>query len=154
MSEPAPRALTRAELAHLMRLHVRRELYDDSTPSAARAVAIYSLSDPADLRALRYVGQTSAPRRRFLQHLNAARLWLTDERPWWVKDPNLRPLYEWIRALYRQRRHLPTMVICDWAENVRSARLAERDRICELLSQGLPLLNIEGERRGPQMQLL
>ena len=44
------------------------QLFDES-PGAAAGVAIYSLSDPRDIRAIRYVGQSVAPRRRLLQHL-------------------------------------------------------------------------------------
>lgn len=146
--------LTKAQLARLIRLHIGRELYDESAAPAAHGIAVYSLSDPGDLRVLRYIGQTSAPRRRFCQHLNAARLWLPDERPWWIKDPKLRPLYSWIRTLYGERDRLPTMVIWEWAESAAVARIAERNRICETLSQGLPLLNVEAERRAPQLQLL
>jgi hypothetical protein len=39
-------------------------------------------------------------RRRFLQHLNTARLWMPDAVPWWVVTPSLRPLYTWIRELH------------------------------------------------------
>lgn len=52
----------------LVRQRLGAQLYDDSGARAA-GVAIYSLSDPRDLRAIRYVGQTAAPRRRLLQHL-------------------------------------------------------------------------------------
>lgn len=145
--------LTQMQLARLVRLHVGRELYDESATAAPHGVAVYSLSDPGDLRVLRYIGQSSAPRRRFFQHLNAARLWLQDERPWWIKDPKLRPLYSWVRTLYRERARLPTMVIWEWAETVTLARIAERNRIFDMLSQGLPLLNVEAERRAPQLQL-
>jgi len=146
--------LTQAQLARLIRRHVGRELYDESATLAPHGVAVYSLSDPGDLRVLRYIGQSSAPRRRFFQHLNASRLWLPDERAWWIKDPKLRPLYGWIRTLYRERAHLPTMVIWEWVETVTLARIAERNRIFDTLSQGLPLLNVEAERRAPQLQLL
>lgn len=146
--------LSQMQLARLIRLHVSRELYDESATLAPHGVAVYSLSDPGDLRVLRYIGQSSAPRRRFFQHLNAARLWLQDERPWWIKDPKLRPLYSWVRTLYRERARLPAMVIWEWAETVTLARIAERNRIFDMLSQGLPLLNVEAERRAPQLQLL
>ncbi len=146
--------LTRLQLARLVRLHVGRELYDESATLSPQGVAVYSLSDPGDLRVLRYIGQSAAPRRRFFQHLNAARLWLQDERPWWIKDPKLRPLYSWIRTLYAERARLPTMVIWEWAASTTLARVAERHRILETLSQGLPLLNVEAERRAAQLQLL
>ena len=126
-------------------LHVRLEaqLYDDSG-AAPGEVAIYSLSDPRDLREIRYVGQTRAPLRRLRQHLSTARLWLPEQRPWWVRSPRLRPLYEWIRALYRDGERVPVMVICAWVEAVQ-ARTAEREHICASLARPLPLLNAEGE---------
>jgi hypothetical protein len=145
--------LTRNQLARRIRLHVERDLYDDSHV-APLGTAIYSLADPRDLRMTRYVGQTSLPRRRFLQHLNTARLWLPEERPWWVHQPKLRPLYEWIRDLHRDEDRLPTMVIHGWAETAKAARLAERARIYEALANRLPLLNVEREILGSQMPLI
>ena len=119
------------------------QLYDDSGVPRGD-VAIYALSDPRDLRAIRYVGQTRAPRRRLRQHLSTARLWLPEQTPWWVKSPRLRPLYEWIRVLYRDGERLPVMVICAWVGATR-ARTAEREHICACLERQLPLLNVEGQ---------
>jgi hypothetical protein len=119
------------------------QLYDDSGVAAGE-VAIYALSDPRDLREVRYIGQTRAPRRRLQQHLSTARLWLPEQTPWWVKSPRLRPLYEWIRELYREGERLPVMVICAWVEATQ-ARVAEREHICGCLERQLPLLNVEGE---------
>ena len=135
-------AASKAQVRRHIRRHVDHELYDESGHSAPEGIAIYSLSDPSDLRTLRYIGQTSSPRRRLLQHLNAARLWMPPERPWWIRDPKLCPLYEWVRAIYREDSRLPTMVIWEWIERTDSARAAERARICASLSQGLPLLNV------------
>ncbi|HEX3837645.1 MAG TPA: hypothetical protein VHW25_11840 [Steroidobacteraceae bacterium] len=145
--------LTKAKLARRLRHHARRELYDDSGLEAA-GTAIYSLADPRDLRLTRYIGQTSAPQRRFLQHLSTARLWLPEERPWWVKQPRLRPLYEWLRELYGQEQRLPTMVIHSWVDTAHDARLAERARIVAALADNLPLLNVERELLGRQMPLI
>lgn len=103
---------------------------------------------------MRYVGQTGAPRRRFLQHLTTAKLWLPDEMPWWVQYPKMRPLSEWIRTLYRDQRRLPTMVINEWAESVTHARVAERRRIYECLEKRLVLLNVEIEILGRQLPLI
>jgi hypothetical protein len=143
----------RIQLASRIRRHIDCELYDDShmTPIGT---AIYSLADPRDIRRTRYVGQTSLPRRRFLQHLNTARLWLPEEKPWWVYQPKLRPLYEWIRALHLDCCRLPTMVIHAWAETTHAARLAERARIYDLLANHLPLLNVEREILGNQLTLI
>ena len=145
--------LTEAQLAHRIRQHVGRELYDDSRLEPV-GTAIYSLADPRDLRLTRYVGQSAAPRRRFLQHLRTARLWMPDEIPWWIQQPKLRPLYTWLRELHRDQERLPTMVIHTWVPTTRAARLAERARIYELLAQRLPLLNVEREFLGGQMPLL
>jgi hypothetical protein len=145
--------LTRIQLAHRLRQHVARELIDDSC-LAPVGTAIYSLADPRDLRLTRYIGQTSSPRRRFLQHLNCARLWLPDERPWWIVQPKLRPLYDWLRELHAQDGRLPTMVVHDWTSSLRAARLAERARICDALAHRLPLLNVECETQGRQLLLV
>ena len=138
------------EVARHIRLHVQRELYDESAAAVAAGIAIYSLSDPGELLQLRYIGQTGSPRRRFMQHLHTARLWLPADRPWWVKSAKLRPLYEWIRAIYRQDLRLPTMVVWEWLDDRGRARVAERARICEALSRGHPLLNIEAARAPAQ----
>jgi hypothetical protein len=103
---------------------------------------------------VRYVGQTSAPKRRFLQHLNSARLWLPDELPWWVKSPRLRPLYAWIRELYRDGRRLPTMIVRECLKTDARVRSAERALICDYLAQRLPLLNYEAEVLERQLRLL
>jgi hypothetical protein len=144
---------TRAEVGRYIRNHVITDLYDE-WPGTGRGTAIYTLSDPRDLQVVRYVGQTRAPRRRFLQHLNIARLWLPDELPWWVSSPRLRPLYEWIRELYRNQCRLPTMVVREWLEAPSGVRAAERARICEYLTRRLPLLNFEAELMGRQLSLL
>jgi len=145
--------LSKAQLARLINEHARRELYDDSG-AAPVGFAIYSLADPRELRVTRYIGQTSVPQRRFLQHMRTARLWLPDELPWWVLQPKLRPLYTWLRALHAEGHRLPTMVIHAWVDSVRAARLAERARICEALAQDLPICNVEREWRGPQTSLI
>lgn len=144
---------TKRELARRMRHHVSRELFDESS-SAACGTAIYSLADPRDLRVSRYVGQTAAPRRRFLQHLNTARLWLPDERPWWIPQLKLRPLYDWIRMLYRDGNRLPTMIVHEWTLSLPAARIAERALIYASLAERQPLLNVEREILGDQWPLL
>ncbi|HLK71681.1 MAG TPA: GIY-YIG nuclease family protein [Steroidobacteraceae bacterium] len=143
----------KAQLGQHLRRHVQYQLYDASIELDPAGIAIYSLCDPRDIRQARYIGQSSSPRRRFLQHLNTARLWLPDERPWWIKSPKLRPLYDWIRELYREDRRLPTMVVWRWAPTATAARLAEREHIEQCLSEHQPLLNIEAERQATQPQL-
>lgn len=145
--------MTQTQLRRHIRSRLNAQICDD-TSVRARGIAIYSLSDPRDLRQIRYVGQTSSPQRRLLQHLSTAKLWLPDERPWWVKSPKLRPLYEWIRALHRDEGRLPAMVVSTWVETARDARLAERNRIYECLEKRLPLLNVETEVLGGQIPLI
>jgi hypothetical protein len=145
--------LTKSSLARLVSQHAWRELYDESDQQPS-GIAIYSLADPRELRLSRYIGQTSAPRRRFLQHMRAARLWMPDVTPWWVQQPALRPLYEWLRELHSQENRLPTMIIHSWIATTRQARLAERARIYEALARQLPLFNVEAEFLGRQLPLL
>lgn len=153
LDAPSGPVLDRAQIARYIRSHVAAQLYDESgLPS--HGTAIYTLSDPRDLRLVRYVGQSRAPKRRFLQHLNTARIWLLADTPWWIKDPRLRPLSEWIRQLYREEMRLPAMMICDWVETTAEARLAERARIYACLQDQLQLLNVESEHSGGQIQLL
>jgi hypothetical protein len=152
-SDTTPRTLTKAQLSRFLRREVDSHFFDDSG-AVAEGTAIYWLADPRDIQHVRYVGQTASPRRRFLQHLNTARLWLPDEKPWWVQSPKLRPLYEWIRSLYRDELRLPVMVVSAWVLSTAQARLAERSRILDCLARQLPLLNIEAEMLGKQMPLL
>lgn len=136
-----------------LRKHVSSQLFDE-TSDPRGGTAIYVLADPRDIRHVRYVGQSNAPRRRFLQHLSTARLWLPVDCPWWVKSPKLRPLYEWIRALYQEGYRLPVMVITAWMRSSEEARIAEQARIYECLRDRLPLLNVESEDREGQMPLI
>lgn len=145
--------LLKAQLIRHMRKHVDSQLYDESGISS-QEFAIYSLSDPRDIREVRYVGQTSDPRRRFLQHISTARLWIPSDRPWWFQPPRLRPLYDWIRELYGDEGRLPTMVISAWATSIAEARLAERARIYDCLQSRLRLLNVEAEILGGQLPLI
>lgn len=146
-------SLSKAQLSQRIRTHVAGQLYDESgVPS--EGIAIYGLSDPRALREVRYIGQTSNPRRRFLQHLQTARLWIPEQTPWWVKSPELRPLYEWIRLLYRDVGRLPTMIVETWVVTTLDARRAERARICTALVQQVPVLNVEARLAGPQLLLL
>lgn len=137
------------------RIHARKvELIYDDSGAEADAFAIYSLVDPRDLRNVRYVGQTGSPVRRWVQHVNTARLWLPDERPWWVKSSELRPLYTWIRELHRDDYRLPAMIITHWEPSSTAAQLMERRRIYECLQLQMNLLNVEQERLHGQNILL
>ncbi len=80
----------------------------------AVARSLSTLSDPRDLRDVRYVGQTRSPGSRYCQHVNKASPWLPDEMPWWVKAPKDRPLHDWVRQLYRDGARLPFMIIVAW----------------------------------------
>ncbi len=133
----------KTRVAQTIRRALGAHIVDDSGTAPAE-VAIYTLSDPRDVRQVRYVGQTRDPRKRFSQHINTARLWLPDELPWWVARPRLRPLYQWIRALYRDEGRLPMMFLVAWTD-ARQARTAERIHIFEHLGRQLPLLNQEAQ---------
>lgn len=146
----APR--DRPQLTRYLRAQLPGHLCDASA-TLPQGVAIYSLCDPRELAAPRYVGQTRHPRRRLQQHVAAARLWLPDERPWWVRSPKLRPLYEWLRELFRDECRLPVMVVHAWVE-LSAARAAERAQICECLQRQRPLLNFEYELLERQLQLI
>src|ERR1700680_2082856 len=58
--------LSKAQLRRYVRIRLPQHPFDDSGV-AATGVAIYSLSDPRNVRGTLYVGQTSAPRQRLLQ---------------------------------------------------------------------------------------
>jgi hypothetical protein len=148
-----PPLLSKAQVTRLVRERMTTLLLDASG-SEPGAAAIYTLSDPRDIREVRYVGQTRSPRRRFLQHVNCARLWLPDEVPWWVKKPELRPLYHWLRELHRDEHRLPIMVITAWYDSLAEARAAERASIYEHLGRQLPLLNVETEILDRQIPLI
>jgi len=142
-----------AELNRLIRRRAARLLLDESG-MPPEGTAIYALADPRDVRTPRYIGQTRAPRRRLLQHIAQARLWLPDERPWWIKEPRLRPLYDWLRDLHRDEGRLPAMIVREWVPEEADARTVERTRILEGLARDWPLLNHEREVQGRQLGLL
>src|SRR5215218_1954731 len=100
-----------AELRRVVHSHIHPH-----EPVARDGTAVYTLADPRDARCARYVGQTRNPRRRYLQHVREARLWLPDQVPWWICSPQLRPLYVWIRELYRDGGRLPFMWVEEWVE--------------------------------------
>jgi hypothetical protein len=150
IAAPAPSATQ----AHL-RLRLRRELpylLCDDSGDAPSGFALYTLADPRDVRCVRYVGQSGSPRRRYLQHVRTARLWVAADTPWWIRLPRLRALYAWIRELYRDDGRLPFMLVSGWLATAAEARLRERQLIAELALRGLPLLNVEAERlRTPRL---
>jgi hypothetical protein len=135
--------ILKTRVARIIRTGCGSHIVDESGTEPSE-VAIYTLSDPRNVRQVRYVGQTRDPRKRFSQHMNTARLWLPEELPWWIPQPQLRPLYHWIRELYRDECRLPMMFVTAWTES-RQARAAERACICEHLGRQLPLLNHEAE---------
>lgn len=136
LGSPSAAATLQRELRRRLHLY----LLDESGVTPA-GTAIYSLADPREARISRYIGQTAQPRRRLMQHLRTARLWLPDETPWWITAPRLRPLYRWIRDLYSEEGRLPVMLVHAWVE-AQHAPLAERDHIRICLERQLPLLNI------------
>jgi hypothetical protein len=142
---------TRTQLTEHIRRRLGDSIYDES--AVAGAIAIYTLADPRDLRRVRYVGQTRAPQRRFLQHIAIARLWLPDNAPWRFRPAPQRPLYDWIRELHRDEHRLPVMVISEWVATARDARQQERASIHRCLHELLPLLNVEAEMLQRQIPL-
>jgi hypothetical protein len=134
---------TRLLLSQRIRDCQRHNIVDQSGVPPGE-VAIYTLSDPRDVRVVRYVGQTRNPQSRFAQHINTARLWLPDERPWWIQKQELRPLYQWIRTLHADEGRLPVMFVVGWTTG-KLARSDERRFIRTFLAEGLPLLNHEVE---------
>lgn len=146
-----PLPLARPVLGRYIRSRLDAHLVNDTDGQGG--VAIYTLSDPRDLRCVRYVGQTRSPRRRFLQHLQTARLWLPEHVPWWFASPQLRPLYDWIRELHRDEYRLPVMLVTGWTDSVRAARVAERELILKHLGENQQLLNVERELLERQMGL-
>jgi hypothetical protein len=143
----------RSEVAWRTRAAARSHIYcEGGVPEGA--TAIYTLADPRDARCPRYVGQTRDLRRRFMQHVHTARLWLPDEVPWWVRSPKHRPLYEWIRALHRDGGRLPFMSVAQCVEPGSDPLVAERATILRFLADGARLLNVEARTRGPQLPLL
>jgi hypothetical protein len=145
--------LTKRQLLPLVRARLAGSIYDDSGSERQR-FAVYTLSDPRAIRDARYVGQTESPARRFLQHINTARLWLPDAVPWWFKSPALRPLYEWIRELHEEEYRLPVMIVHAWAPTLADARALERATIYELLRANRLLFNVECSRLGRKIPLL
>lgn len=141
------------KLVHSASTAARSHIYDPYG-AAAGGTAIYRLADPRDASWPRYVGQTRDPRRRFVQHVQAARLWLPDEVPWWVRSPKYRLLYKWIRALYRDGGRFPFMWIEQWVEPGGEPLVAERATVMRLLAEGAALLNVEARVLSSQLPLL
>lgn len=123
----------------------------DISDGERAGVALYTLSDPRDVRAVRYVGQSRAPLRRYGQHVRAACLELDVPPPWWLRQPHLGPLQEWIRALHADGERLPFMLITHWAPSVGAARVLEQSLIRAHQARGCALLNCEALREpGPR----
>lgn len=137
--------VTRAEIALRLRRQLPALICDDSDGERA-GVALYTLSDPRDVRAVRYVGQSRAPLRRYRQHVRAACLALDARAPWWIRQPDLGPLHAWIRALHADGGRLPFMLITQWVPSVAAARLLEQSLITSHRMAGCPLLNCEALR--------
>jgi hypothetical protein len=135
--------ITRTQFAIQLRRRLPLLLMEDCRQ--AGEVAVYTLSDPRDVRDVRYVGQTRSPHSRYRQHVNKASPWLPDDVPWWFKAPKDRPLHEWIRNLHREGARLPVMIICSRHPDTAAARAAERALIFQCLEQGLPILNVEAQ---------
>ena len=136
-------SLNRIQVGQKVRRHIREQLYHEIGMSA-HGIAIYTLSDPRSIRDVRYVGQTSSPARRFLQHLNTAKLWLPDDVPWWVKSPKLRPLYTWIRELYTDEHRLPVMVVSACVDSVKRRESPSGRRLSNVYGNGCGCSTLKG----------
>jgi len=140
-----PASLIRGDIGLRLRRHAAALVCDNSDGERA-GVALYTLSDPRDVRAVRYVGQSRAPLRRYRQHVRAACLGLGGRPPWWVRQPHLGPLHEWIRALHADQGRLPFMLITHWVPSAAAARLLEQSLITAHQAAGCALLNCEALR--------
>ena len=78
---------------------------------------------------------------------------MPDAIPWWIKRPELRPLYVWIRALHRDEGRLPVMIVAAWCPRAVDARALERETIVKYLAEQMPLLNCEAALLGAQIPL-
>ena len=145
--------LTKPQIMRHVRARRAEVVYDESGCEPL-GFAVYTLSDPRAIRDVRYVGQTRSPARRLGQHINTARLWLSDEVPWWFKSPELRPLYEWIRQLHSDECRLPVMVVVEWVPTLAEARAREREHIYEHLRAQQSLFNVERVRLAHAVPLL
>jgi hypothetical protein len=79
---------------------------------------------------------------------------MPDTIPWWIRRPELRPLYAWIRALHADDGRLPAMIIAAWCPALRDARALERSTIARYLAEQMPLLNREATLLGAQIPLV
>lgn len=118
----------------------------DASAGEREGIALYTLSDPRDVRAVRYVGQTGAPLRRYRQHVRAACLWLSAAAPWWMRAPHLMPLHGWIRALHADEGRLPCMLVRQWVPTLAEALALEQSLIATHRAAGCLLLNCEALR--------
>jgi hypothetical protein len=146
-------AIAKAGIARVLRAARRSQIYGAEGGSSGWT-ALYTLSDPREVRRPRYVGQTRDPGRRYAQHVHTARLWLPDSTPWWVRSPKHRPLYSWLRALHRDGGRLPFMWVVEWLEPSKDPLVAERAAIMQLFAQDSELLNAEARGSGAQLPLL
>lgn len=144
LCEPRP-VVTPAEITRRLRREVGVLVCDDSQ-RPPEGIALYTLSDPRDVRAVRYVGQSRAPARRYGQHVRAACLWLCVPTPWWVRRPHLVPLYTWIRALHEDGARLPFMLVTHWVPALEQARALEQSLIAAHRAAGCALFNCEALR--------
>lgn len=141
------------ELRQRLASHVVDDAPAPPGGSRAEAWAIYSLSDPRNLRAYRYVGQTRWPARRLLQHVLSAHAAappasLDDgDIAWWMTPRERGPLQAWILELHAEGQRLPCMVVHGWEQSAREAIEAERRMIEECLRQGHALFNAEARKR-------
>jgi len=153
---PAPRAPgPRLDAASFMAIARRQQAFLLADESAGYdlgedhpRIAIYSLADPRALRSPRYIGQTTDPARRHLQHLRNAQPWEVagSDHAWWHTPHRLLALYAWIRDLWQAEQLLPCLLVHEWVTSPLAAQVAERRRIADGVCRGMALFNFEARR--------
>jgi hypothetical protein len=98
---------------------------------------VYTLHDP-DTGAVRYVGLSEHPRRRWYLHAIAARQALGGKR-----EPA--PVAAWVAGLIEVGKR-PVMEIVQPVADEETGLVVERETIQRLLSEGAALLNVQGRR--------
>ncbi|MEO7386500.1 MAG: GIY-YIG nuclease family protein [Gammaproteobacteria bacterium] len=154
MSDDAPEHPVQQSFIAELRRRLAPLLVDASPagpPAHSDGFAIYTLADPRQVVAPRYVGQSRRPSRRFIQHVMAAHSARQSslspvEVPWWYAPLELQPLHHWIRDLSRDGGRLPCMMVHDWVATEADARQAERRLIADCLQSGHSLFNVEARR--------
>lgn len=117
----------------------------DGPARTAAPLVIYSLSDP-DTLAVRYVGQTNAPRTRWIKHLSNAKAAAKGHRP-------QSHVGRWVLDLAAKGAR-PVLTILEGVESHAQAAARESHWIERLSGEGAALLNRDGQvARGAEPQM-